>query len=118
MSERESRSSRPLVFVVKESRAQWVYIFPGRTNGFETEVLADSASGQIPLVKGDTVLVEFWLTGTHSGPLTLGGRTIQPTGKSYSIPMCTVGHWKNGVMAEEWLYWDNAAFMRQIGIGQ
>ncbi|MDX2060383.1 MAG: efflux RND transporter periplasmic adaptor subunit, partial [Gemmatimonadales bacterium] len=44
------RDGRPLVFVVKGGRAQWVYIFPGRTNGFETEVLADSASGQIPVV--------------------------------------------------------------------
>jgi len=34
---------------------------------------------------GDTVLVEFWLTGTHLGPLALGGRTIAPTGKSFRI---------------------------------
>jgi len=27
---------------------------------------------------GDTVLVEFWLTGTHSGPLRLGDKTIAP----------------------------------------
>ena len=34
------RDGRPLVFVVKDGRAQWVYILPGRTNGIETEVLA------------------------------------------------------------------------------
>jgi hypothetical protein len=32
--------------------------------------------------------------------------------------MCTVGHWKDGVMTEEWLFWDNATYMKQIGIGQ
>jgi hypothetical protein len=32
-------------------------------------------------VGGDTVLVEFWLTGTHLGPLRLGGREIAPTGR-------------------------------------
>jgi predicted ester cyclase len=36
---------------------------------------------------GDTVLVEFWLTGTHLGPLKLGGRTIAPTGKSFRVRM-------------------------------
>jgi hypothetical protein len=30
--------------------------------------------------------------------------------------MVTIGHWKNGVMDEEWLVWDNYAFMQQIGL--
>jgi len=65
------RDGRPLVFVVKNGRAQWVYIFPGRTNGFETEVLADSTSGQIPVTPGDTVLIEGHLTLTHDAPVRL-----------------------------------------------
>jgi hypothetical protein len=44
------------------------------------------------------------------------GKFIQPTGKKFSIPMCTIGHWKDGVMTEEWLYWDNATYMKQIGL--
>jgi RND family efflux transporter MFP subunit len=65
------RDGRPLVFVVKEHRAQWVYITPGRTNGADTEVLADSTSGQIPVAVGDTVLVEGHLTLTHDAPVRL-----------------------------------------------
>jgi hypothetical protein len=30
--------------------------------------------------------------------------------------MATVGHWKNGVMDEEYLFWDNLSFMKQIGL--
>jgi hypothetical protein len=30
---------------------------------------------------GDTVLVEFWLTGTHLGPLRLHDRVVEPTAK-------------------------------------
>jgi hypothetical protein len=30
--------------------------------------------------------------------------------------MCIVGHWKDGVMIEEWLFWNNATFMKQIGL--
>jgi hypothetical protein len=59
------------------------------------------------------------MTGTFTKPMPMGdGKFIQPTGKKFSIPMCTVGHWKDGVMTEEWLFWDNATYMKQIGIGQ
>lgn len=63
------RDGRPLVFVVKDGRAQWVYINPGRTNGMETEVLPDSASGVIPVAPGDQVIVSGHLTLTHDAPV-------------------------------------------------
>ncbi len=63
------RDGRPLVFVVKGGRAQWVYIVPGRSNGQSTEVLPDSSTGQIPVAVGDTVLVEGHLTLTHDAPV-------------------------------------------------
>lgn len=63
------RDGRPLVFVAKGGRAQWVYILPGRSNGLETEVLPDSSTGQIPVGVGDTVLVEGHLTLTHDAPI-------------------------------------------------
>jgi ketosteroid isomerase-like protein len=44
------------------------------------------------------------------------GRTIAPTGKAFTLPMCTVGRWRDGKMAEEWLYWDNQAFLKQLGL--
>lgn len=63
------RDGRPLVFVVKNGRAQWTYINPGRSNGVDTEVLPDSASGQIPVNPGDEVIVEGHLTLTHDAPV-------------------------------------------------
>jgi hypothetical protein len=58
------------------------------------------------------------MTGTFTLPMPTGdGKFIQPTGKKFSIPMCTVGHWKDGVMIEEWLFWDNMTYMKQIGLG-
>jgi len=65
------RDGRPLVFVVKSGRAQWVYLTPGRSNGAETEVLPDSSTGEIPVAVGDTVLVEGHLTLTHDAPVRL-----------------------------------------------
>jgi hypothetical protein len=66
----------------------------------------------------DFTCVTGLMTGTFTKPMPIGdGKFIQPTGKQFSLPMCTVGHWKNGVMIEEWLFWDNATYMKQIGVG-
>ena len=63
------RDNRPLVFVVRDGRAQWVYINPGRSNGTETEVLPDSGTGLIPVEVGDDVIVSGHLTLTHDAPV-------------------------------------------------
>jgi HlyD family secretion protein len=73
------RDGRPLVFVVKDGRAQWTYILPGRSNGVETEVLPDSITGVIPVNPGDDVIVEGHLTLTHDAPVSVQApREIPP----------------------------------------
>jgi hypothetical protein len=69
---------------------------------------------------GEWTAVTGWLQGTFTKPMaTPDGKSIPPTGKAYRIPMATIGHWgKDGVMFEEYLYWDNGEFMKQIGLGQ
>jgi hypothetical protein len=57
------------VFVVKDGRAQWTYILPGRSNGTFTEVLPDSSSGEVPVRAGDAVIVDGHLTLTHDAPV-------------------------------------------------
>lgn len=63
--------------------------------------------------------VTGWLEGTFTKPMVLpDGKTIEPTGKAYRIPMATIGHWnKDGIMFEEFLFWDNAELNKQIGLG-
>lgn len=63
--------------------------------------------------------VAGFIEGTFTKPMVLAdGTVIQPTGKKYRLPMATLGHWnKQGQMFEEFLYWDNGAFMKQIGVG-
>lgn len=35
----------------------------------------------------DTVLVEFWLSGTHLGPLVVRGKTYEPTNRVFRVRM-------------------------------
>jgi predicted ester cyclase len=59
------------------------------------------------------------MTGTFSQPMPIGeGKTIAPTGKRFALGMVTVGHWSNGTMDHEWLFWDSGDFMKQLGLAK
>jgi hypothetical protein len=73
----------------------------------------------VKLASGDWTSVIGVMEGTFTKPMpTPDGKTIPPTGKAFKITMCTVGHWKTGTMDEEYLFWDNLTFMKQIGLAQ
>src|SRR6202035_771501 len=68
---------------------------------------------------GEWTCVSGIMEGTFTKPMPLGnGKFIQPTGKSLKLPMCTIGHWKDGLMVEESLFWDNQTYMNQMGLGK
>ncbi|MDN5200686.1 ester cyclase [Fulvivirgaceae bacterium BMA10] len=55
--------------------------------------------------------------GTFDTPMTLpNGAVIQPTGKKFEVRVATIAKWKDGRIVEEWLFWDNEDWMRQIGV--
>lgn len=73
----------------------------------------------LKLAQGNLTAVTGVMEGTFTQPMPTGdGSFIPPTGKAFKLPMATVGRWENGVMQEEWLYWDNQTYMTQIGLGQ
>jgi ketosteroid isomerase-like protein len=67
---------------------------------------------------GDTVLVEFWLTGTHLGPLRIGNRVVEPTGKSFRVRMAATFEFRPGsckIVCER-PYFDQGAVGRALGL--
>jgi predicted ester cyclase len=71
----------------------------------------------IKIASGDWTAVQGVVEGTFTKPMPSGnGQTTPPTGKSFRLPMVTIGHWQGGVMVEEWLMMDNQTFMKQIGL--
>lgn len=83
--------------------------FPDQGN----EVISIAASDD------DTVHVEFWLTGTHLGPLNLGGgRVAEPTGKSFRVRMAATFEFAKGsdkIVCER-PYFDSGAIRRALGL--
>jgi len=77
------------------------------------------ASSQIRIASGDWTAVTGYLEGTCIRPMLIGGgKTIFADLQAIKLYMVTIGHWKNDVMDEEWLMWDNQASMKQIGLVQ
>jgi len=74
-------------------------------------------SHPIRIASGEWTAVHGILEGTFTEPMPMAdGTTIEPTGRAFTIPMATIGRWEDGTMSEEWLFWDNQLFMRQIGL--
>jgi hypothetical protein len=81
--------------------------FPDQGN----EIIAIAAAG-------DTVLVEFWLTGTHLGPLRLPGRTVEASGKAFRVRMAATFEFapdSAGIVCER-PYFDTGAVARALGL--
>jgi len=67
---------------------------------------------------GDWTATTGVLEATFSEPMKLpDGKSISPTGKKVKMPMATIARWKDGCIAEEHLFWDNAEYMKQLGLG-
>ena len=69
----------------------------------------------VKIASGEWTSVIGVMEGTFTKPMPIG-KTIAPTGKAFKLTMCTVGHWDNGVMIAEYLFWDNQTFMKQVGL--
>ncbi|QKG71083.1 ester cyclase [Erythrobacter mangrovi] len=67
---------------------------------------------------GNTVLVEFWLTGTHLGEMRLPDRVVPATGRKLRMRMAASFEFAEGsdrILVER-PYYDQAAVARSIGI--
>lgn len=72
----------------------------------------------IKIGSGNLTAVMGVIEGTFTEPMPLGnGQFAQPTGKAYKLNMVTIGLWNDeGIMYEEYLFWDNLTFMKQLGL--
>jgi hypothetical protein len=83
--------------------------FPAQDNEI-ISIAADEAA--------DTVLVEFWLTGTHTGPLRVGNTTVEPTGRRFRVRMAATFEFAPGsdkIICER-PYFDQGAVLRALDL--
>lgn len=68
---------------------------------------------------GNTVLVEYWLNGTHLGPLSLDGAIFEPTGRSFRMRMAASFEFAPGSdrIKCERPFFDLRPIAQQLGLG-
>lgn len=83
--------------------------FPDQAN----EVISIAAAADVPVV-----LVEFWLTGTHLGPLRMPGRTVEPTGRTFRVRMAATFEFEadSDKIVCERPYYDQSAVLQALGL--
>lgn len=64
----------------------------------------------------DGVLVEFWLIGTHKGPLRAGDRVIEPTGRGFRVRMAALFLFDDEAIVCERVWFDQLSILRQLGL--
>jgi steroid delta-isomerase-like uncharacterized protein len=69
------------------------------------------------VAQGDTVAL-FWVAkGTHKAPLQNPmGDPIPPTNKTVQVHGCTLYELRNGMIVRQEIYWDQLAFLTQLGV--
>lgn len=80
----------------------------------------DQANEIISLGAGDnnTVHVEFFLTGTHLGPLNLGSKVVEATGKAFRVRMAATFEFAENsdkIICER-PYFDQTAVLKELDI--
>ena len=67
-------------------------------------------------VAKNVVVVEHRIQGTHKGKLTLGSKTIAPTGKAIDVPCCDVFHLESGKIISFNCYNLPSVMQQQLGL--
>ncbi|MFC4533558.1 ester cyclase [Sphaerisporangium dianthi] len=65
---------------------------------------------------GDTVVMEWILTGTHTGPFLMpDGEVIEATGRGVTIRGCSSRVFENGLVTMHCIYYDQLELLIQLG---
>jgi carboxymethylenebutenolidase len=77
----------------------------------------DTSLKPVSRTVGENQLVDemiFSFTHTQEMPWMLPG--IAPTGRRVEIPLVAIVHFREGKLAHEHIYWDQASVLKQIGL--
>jgi steroid delta-isomerase-like uncharacterized protein len=67
-------------------------------------------------IRDDLVVQEWTARGTHEGPMTRSGITVEPTGKKVEYKGMDVIPIQDGLIARKDVYSDSITLLRQLGL--
>ena len=93
----------------RDAAAAWIDVFLRAFPDLKHEILATVQCG-------DAVATEARFTATHTGPLASPNGDIPPTGKPVALDYVDVTRFADGRIASEHIYFDQVAFLSQLGL--
>lgn len=67
-------------------------------------------------IGADRIVDEMVFTFTHTIPMDWMLPGVPPTGRRVEIPLVAIVHFRDGKLAHEHIYWDQASVLVQIGL--
>ena len=95
----------------------------------KAELLAFYSQEFIPVMPPDTTITpvsrtvgedqlvdEMIFAFTHSQPVPWMLPGVAPTNRRVEVPLVAIVHFRNGKLAHEHIYWDQASVLKQVGL--
>lgn len=67
-------------------------------------------------VGADSVVDEMLFSFTHTSEIDWMLPGVPPTGRKVAVPLVAIAHFRDGKLAHEHIYWDQASVLAQIGL--
>lgn len=67
------------------------------------------------IAKADKIVIRWIAEGTQTGPLAMPSGELPPTGKKVKFFGESIAHIVDGKIAEDWLYFNQASLLQQLG---
>lgn len=84
---------------------------------FMISIPSEKALHELHVAQGDTVVTEWTGSGVNEGPTPMpNGDMLPPTGRTVTLSGATITEFRDGRVARQTFYWDNVAFMQQLGL--
>lgn len=88
-------------------------------DAFDRLDFARITSHPIAFGSGDWTVATGVMEATFSEPMKMPNeKSIPANGKKVKMPIATIAKWKKGCIAEEHLFFDNAEYMKQMGLAK
>lgn len=91
----------------------------GVRQGVQTLLTAfpDSKAEIISVIAGErNAAIEYWMRGTHTGPLVTAAGTLPPTRRKVEMRLCDIFETEGGKVTSSRSYWDLYGLMNQLGL--
>ena len=102
-------------FVGPDAESHGIEAMLAREHGLWRAFPDVTASIEVVSAGDDVLAMQTTMTGTHTGPLDLGGQTLPPTGRPICVSFGVHIWFRDGLACRERVFYDRMGLLQQLG---